>query len=191
MCSGSVPCYGRQLLFINLNTIENKIDDVKSDKGQITIDYAAGMGIFLLAVAFVFQFIYGMFVPFQSNSDQVTLAADRASTVLVERLLRDTNSGGMNIINQGKLYYFNNTELNRSDTTAYNNALRKLGLFSNETIFDVNISVANLTYPNNPMNQSGSVLPENVDIGQTQRLVLIKNTSNGYNETAIISVKVW
>jgi hypothetical protein len=178
-------------LFINLNTIENKIDALKSDKAQMTIDYAAGMGIFLLAAAFVFQFIYGMFIPFQANSDQVTLAADRVSTVLVERLLSDSKSGGTNIIDQGRLYYFNNNELNRSDQVAYKNTLYKLGLFSNETVYDINVSVVNLTYQNKPMNQSGAVLPENIDIAQTKRLVMIVNSSTGYNETAIIYVKVW
>ncbi len=170
---------------------------MKNDRAQITIDYAAGMGIFLLAVAFVFQFVYGLFIPFQANSEEVTLAADRASTVLVERLLVPDGYGGMNLVDQGKLYYFNNTRMNRSDSAAYNNALREIGLFSNETIFDFNVSVA---YPNGTiMTQtgtnlkliSGAVLPENIDIGQAKRLVLIVNSSTGYNETAIISVRVW
>jgi hypothetical protein len=178
-------------LLVSLNTTKNKIKDVKGEGAQITIDYVAGMSIFLLTVAFVFQFMYGLFTPFQSGSEEVTLAADRTSTILVERMLAADRVGAMSVIDQGKLIYFNNTKLNVSNQTSYTNTLRELGLFSKESVFDLNISVANLTYPNNPMNQSGPELPDNLDIGQTRRLVLIVNTSTGYNETAIISVRVW
>lgn len=161
---------------------------MKSDSAQITIDYIAGMGIFLVAVVFVFQFMYGLFLPFQAGSDEVTLAADRTSSILVERLLHTETSGELNAIDQGKLYYFNNTKLNYSDQANYTNTLRELGLFSSETMFDVNISVSNLTFL---LNQSGPTLPDNTNIGQTKRLVLIINSSTGYNETAIVSVRVW
>jgi hypothetical protein len=180
----------RTHLSVSLNTIKNKIKDVKGEGAQITIDYVAGMSIFLLTVAFVFQFMYGLFTPFQSGSEEVTLAADRASTILVERMLVADGAGAMSVIDQGKLIYFNNTKLNVSNQTSYTNTLRELGLFSKESVFDLNISVANLTYPNNPM-QSGPELPDNLDIGQTRRFVLIVNTSTGYKETAIISVRVW
>ena len=162
---------------------------LRGSSAQLTIDYVAGIGIFMLSVAFVFQFMYSLFIPFQSSSDEVTLAADRASTILVERLLIVDKPGMMNIIDQGKLYQFNNTNMNNSNRTEYDNALRELGLFSDENIRDVNISVA---YLNGTLrNQSGPELPENIDIGQTKRLVLILNSSTGYNETAIISVRVW
>lgn len=170
---------------------------LKNSKAQINIDYIAGIGIFLLAVFFVFQFIYSIFTPFQSSSDQVTLAADRAGTVLVERMLHADRSRELNVLDQGKLYYLNNTMLNYSNLTGYNAALQEIGLFSNESVFDLNISVA---YMNGTiMNQngtgfpllSGPALPETTDIGQIKRLVLIVNSSTGYNETAIISMRVW
>jgi hypothetical protein len=166
---------------------------VKSESAQVTIDYITGIGIFLLAVIFVFQFVYGLFVPFQSGSDKATLAADRAGTVLVERLLHADKASELNVIDQGKLYYFNNTRLNDSNKNNYNSnynvALREIGLFRNESFFDINMSVAYLN--GTVMNQSGPALPETTDIGQTKRLVLIVNSSTGYNETAILSVRVW
>ncbi|MFZ2410569.1 MAG: hypothetical protein WAW23_03265, partial [Candidatus Methanoperedens sp.] len=146
-------------------------------------------GIFLLAVFFVFQFVLSLFVPFQSGADKVTLAADRASIVMVERLLHADKTGGLNIIDQGKLYYFNNTRLNYSNPDNYTSALREIGLFSNESVFDLNMSVAYLN--GTLMYQSGPSLPDNTDVGQTNRLVLIINSSTGYNETAVISVRVW
>ncbi|MCZ7400501.1 MAG: hypothetical protein O8C62_12670 [Candidatus Methanoperedens sp.] len=107
---------------------------MKSEK--VTIDYITGIGIFLLAVIFVFQFVYGLFIPFQSGSDKATLAADRAGTVLVERMLHADKASELNVIDQGKLYYFNNSRLNYYNPTNYNAALREIGLFSNESVFD-------------------------------------------------------
>lgn len=201
---------------------------MKSESAQVTLDYITGIGIFLLAVFFVFQFVYGLFVPFQSGSDKATLAADRVGTVLVERMLHADKASELNVIDQRKLYDFNNTQLNYSNNTKalvtcvgknmsyanYNNALCALGLLSNQTVFDLNISVTNLTSANNqslvymynlysnstfayspsantPMYQSGPALPDNIDVGQTKRLVLITNSSTGYNQTAILSVRVW
>ncbi len=103
-----------------------------SESAQMTIDYIVGIGIFLFAVTFVFQFMYSLFIPFQSSSDEVTLSADRTSVILVERML-NTNTGWTNVIDQGKLQYFNNTKLNYSDKTTYTDTLREIGLFSNET----------------------------------------------------------
>lgn len=169
---------------------------MKSDCAQVTIDYIAGIGIFLIAIVFVFQFMYGLFIPFQSGSDKVTLAADKASMVLVERALHVDKSGA-NIIDESKLYYFNNTKINYANQANYTATLRELGLFSTEAVFDMNISVA---YTNGTIAKqngtnfpliSGPSLPDNTDIGQTKRLVLIINSSTGYNETAILSVRVW
>jgi hypothetical protein len=188
---------------------------VKSDSAQVTIDYIAGIGIFLLAVVFVFQFVSGLFIPFQSGSDKATLAADRVATVLVEQMLHADTSGALNVIDQGKLYNFNNTQLNYSNQAAYKQTIASLGLNNSEIFFDMNVSVTNLTSANNqsspvymynlysnstfaystsattPMNQSGPALPYNIDTAQTKRLVLIINPSTGYNQTAILSVRVW
>jgi hypothetical protein len=181
----------KKAFFLNsLKTIQI-FHKMKEDSAQINIDYLTGVSIFLLAVAFVFQFMNGLFIPFQSGSDEVTLAANSAGTILVERMLVADRSGTINVIDQGKLNYFINSKLNQSNLTAYDNTLLELGLFSNDTVRDVNVSVANLTYPDNPMSQNGPELPQNIDIGQNKRLILIVNSSTGYNETAIISVRVW
>lgn len=167
---------------------------MKNETAQVTIDYITGMGIFLISVAFVFQFMYTLFIPFNSGSDEVTLSADRASTVLVERILRADGSETMNVIEQSKLELFIDTKLNYSNETNYNNGLREVGLFSDYVIFDMNISVANLTYPDTPMCvlcEGGLELPDNTDVGQANQLVLVVNSSTGFNETAVISVRVW
>ncbi|MDL5502170.1 MAG: hypothetical protein QSU88_03040 [Candidatus Methanoperedens sp.] len=164
----------------------------KDGNAQVNIDYIAGIGIFLLSVFFIFQFINSVFTPFQSSSDQVTLAADRAGTVLVERMLHSEKSSELNVIDQGKLYYFNNNRLNYSNPTNYNAALMEIGLYSVESAFNMNVTVAYLN--GTIMNQygtSGPALPGTSDIGQIKRNVLIVNSSTGYYETAILSVRVW
>lgn len=160
-----------------------------NNSAQMTIDYVAGMGIFLLAVAFVFQFMYGLFTPFQSNSDEITLASDRASMILVDSLLAADGLRGSSVVNQSNLYYFNNTKFNQSNMTIYRNTLSELGLNSSEITYEMNFSVAGLD--GSIMNSSGLVIPENLGVGQTRRLVLIVNPSTGSKETAFISVKVW
>jgi hypothetical protein len=165
------------------------IDFSKNHNAQVNIDYIAGIGIFLLSVFFVFQFINSIFIPFQSSSDQVTLAADRAGTVLVERMLHSEKASELNVIDQGKLYYFNNTRLNYSNLTNYNAALGEIGLSSSESAFNMNVTVAYLN--GTIMNLSGPALPGTTDIGQIKHILLIINSSTGYNETAILSVRVW
>lgn len=164
---------------------------IQNNSAQMTIDYIAGMGIFLIGVAFVFQFIYGLFIPLQSNSEIVTLTADRASTILVERMLVPDRPQAPNVIDQGKLYYFNNTKLNsRSDPLEYNDTIHELGIASLETYtYDINISV--VTLDGTIKNQSGPDIPENINVGNTKRLVRIMNSSTGYNESAYILVRVW
>ncbi len=164
---------------------------MNGDKAQTTIDFLAGISIFLITVTFVFQFMYALFLPFQSGSDEVSLAADRVATVIVERMLTLDNALTSNVIDQRKLIYFNNTKLNQSNVTVYQDTLHELGLLSDENVFDLNITVSNITTPNNLTYRSGPQLPDTADIGQTKRLVIIVNPSTGYNMTAYFSVRVW
>lgn len=161
----------------------------KNDDALMSIDYVAGISIFLITVIFVFQFMYGLFIPFNVSSDGVTLSADRVSMVIIERYLNVDKSKDIGTIDQGKLYYFNDVKLNSSNYTEYKKTLKEVGLFSTEVIYDLNVSVTRLD--DSIMSQSGPSLPNDIDIGQTKRMVLIINKSTGYNETAFIEVRVW
>lgn len=173
-----------------IKTVSHKIH-IHNNSAQMTIDYVTGMGIFLIAIAFVFQFIYGLFIPLQSNSEIVTLTADRTSTILIERMLVPDRPQGSNVIDQGKLYTFTNTKLNiSSNPQAYNYTIHELGISSPETYtYDINISVINLS--GTIKYQNGPTIPENTNVGNTKRLVMIVNSSTGYNETAYFFVRVW
>lgn len=57
------------------------------DRGQTTQDFAVGIGIFILAVAFVFAFLPTLLAPFDSTvSGAQTAQADRVADRLVENL---------------------------------------------------------------------------------------------------------
>ena len=63
---------------------------VAADAGraQTTVDYAVGVSVFLIVVAFVFAFVPTMFDPFAGEQGE-SLVADRAATQLSSDLLAD------------------------------------------------------------------------------------------------------
>lgn len=56
-------------------------------RGQTPIDFVTGMGVFLLAMAFLFAFIPAMFAPFQQAGIGDPVTADRSVSYLVEERL--------------------------------------------------------------------------------------------------------
>ena len=56
----------------------------RSDRAQTALDFAAAMGVFLLALAFVLAFIPSMFAPFFDAGAGSELRGDRAAATLVE-----------------------------------------------------------------------------------------------------------
>jgi hypothetical protein len=58
------------------------------DRGQTTIDFMIGVGVFLLVVGFVLGIIPGMIDPF-SDSQETTLVADRIATQVSEGMLAE------------------------------------------------------------------------------------------------------
>ncbi|SFG05113.1 hypothetical protein SAMN04488063_1267 [Halopelagius inordinatus] len=59
-----------------------------ADRGQTTLDFAIGVGLFLLVVAFVVAFVPGIFEPFE-RTDDGTQVADRIATTLATDVLGD------------------------------------------------------------------------------------------------------
>jgi len=56
-------------------------------RGQTTIDYAVGVGLFLLVVAFVFAFLPSIFAPFSGDSGTLPVLTDRGADRLSSDLL--------------------------------------------------------------------------------------------------------
>lgn len=57
------------------------------DRGQTTIDFAIGIGVFLLVIAFVLTSVPNLLEPFDRNVQDDTVAADRIADHLTEDLL--------------------------------------------------------------------------------------------------------
>lgn len=61
------------------------------DRGQTTLDFAVGFGVFLVALAFVVAFVPGMLDPFVGGTQAETPAANRVADDLAQRLLGDVD----------------------------------------------------------------------------------------------------
>jgi hypothetical protein len=62
-------------------------------RAQTTLDFAVGMGIFLLALAFVLSFIPTVFDPFTTGSSANLVVADRAASILARDVLAPSTAG--------------------------------------------------------------------------------------------------
>lgn len=58
-----------------------------TDRGQTTIDFAIGVSLFLLVVVFVFLFVPELLEPFNSGSQEETVAVNRVADELSQRQL--------------------------------------------------------------------------------------------------------
>ena len=61
----------------------------ETERGQTVIDFAIAMGVFLVAVAFVFTFIPSLTTPFVEGNQDRSVTADRVASHLAEGALGD------------------------------------------------------------------------------------------------------
>lgn len=61
--------------------------DAPESRGQTTLDFAIGMSVFLIAVAFVISFVPGLLDPFSGGGTEDTVTANRVATALSEDVL--------------------------------------------------------------------------------------------------------
>jgi hypothetical protein len=159
--------------------------------GQISLDFISGIVIFMVTFLFLFQTLTSLFVPFQSSSDEIKSMSDRAAITLAESTSGLANSPtDNNIISLKKadeLNYRMNT------TTRYNNLREDLGLSSETTLYNLNISLYDLDktlYRDSSLNvvlNNGPVLPQNTNVAQTVRVVYVEQD----DEFALLYVRVW
>ncbi|MDI3539083.1 MAG: hypothetical protein PWR29_259 [Methanolobus sp.] len=156
------------------------------DKGQITIDYLISITIFLLAIVFVFNYTSGIFTPFQSNSDEVTLIADRVSTNIVEKRISAGDEGLPNLVNATKMNEFF-SELNNAN---YPSTIDSLGMNGSYLRYDLNVTAENIS-SGNIIYTAGKEIPPQVNVGQTRRIILCRDENTGSTEMMILSFRVW
>jgi len=58
-----------------------------SERGQTVLDFAIGVSVFLVIVAFVLTFVPGMVQPFESSTQEQTAASDRLASQLATDML--------------------------------------------------------------------------------------------------------
>lgn len=152
-------------------------------KGQMQIDYIIGISIFLSTIIFVFSYTSGLFIPFQSNSDEITLIADRIATNIVEQTLSAQEPQNINLLNGRKVSNF------FSDMSGnYKGILDIYGLNGTYLNYDLNVTIENQT---SILYSGGKELPDYNNIGQTKRIVMLRNETTGNTLMAVLSVRVW
>ena len=157
---------------------------LKDTNAQTSFDFLIGIVIFVVTFMTIVIFVPGMFTPFISESDELTLVADRVSVRLVEGYLIDSPKNPNLLNNTTKINdFFNNKLTSEYDNTIYELGLNRTGSYRS---YDIN---ASLYYESaNQTKIGGENPPYFGNIGQTVRVVLV-NTST--NEVAILSIKVW
>lgn len=166
---------------------------IRDEKGQVSIDYIVGMSIFIIAFTYLFYILIGLFIPFQSTSDEVKAMSDRISNVLVEGSDATNgtaiDAGSPNIINKTSLV---NLNISLNNQTLYNNKQDALGLNITNKKYDMNVS---LRYPNgslypsnsNPLLLGGPAPDEYTNVGETVRVIYLQQDS----KRLFLDVKVW
>jgi hypothetical protein len=153
---------------------------IEDRNAQLSIDFLVGVTIFLLAFIYQFAAIPSMFVPFQSNSDELTMMADRVGMILVEDTLAERSSTGQaqpGIINGSKV---NSLDLDDSSTK------KALGLsgdyhiqivlqkYDNRSGLD---AITEQIIPNDPDNYPG-----NQNVGQSRRFVYYRDPTASHSD---------
>jgi hypothetical protein len=165
----------------------------KDNHGQISIDFLVGFGIFSLAFMFVFAFINGLFVPFVSNSDELTMTADRTAETLIDDVLALNNTNGVQsgILDASKICYLDHNVTNNYDTIRTNLGLNRSG----NTLYSLEVVI---TYPNGTtidiINSGEKYASKTGNIGQSKRFVFIRdpNRPDDYpGSMAVMKVRLW
>lgn len=167
---------------------EQKLKMGKDEKGQIGIDFLAGMSLFMLALLFLTQVIPGMFLPFQTETIDLNSVAYRTSVILVEdpgwgdqgidwekenienvsRIGLAIDKAHPNMLKKSKLDGFkNNTQFSDIQLA------RKLGLYrhigNSDIYYGYNITIADLN--DNPIAARGASVPDHGDVSSMKRIV--------------------
>ena len=147
------------------------------------IDYIIGISIFLTSIIFLFSYTSGLFLPFQSNSDEITLIADRISTNIVEQELSAREPGHITLLDGKKVSTFF-SEINGN----YGGILNFYGLNGTYLRYDMNVTIENET---SILYSGGKQLPQYSNIAQTKRVIMLKDETTGNSSVAVLSVRVW
>lgn len=176
----------------------------KDDGGQMSIDFLIGVTIFILAFLFLIMAIPQMFTPFQSNSDELTMIADRVGATLVEKELTATNDGGdllPGIVDVAKITALNN-ELDKPNDQDTIGKRKSLGLDNGVSVYHLQVEIMEYRddgtdiLPHIMIPQTNSINPGSQNVGQSRRFVYVRDSgASGVSRwpgyTSIMVVRVW
>ncbi len=154
-----------------------------------------GIGIFLLAFMFVFAFIPGLFVPFVSNSDELTMTADRTAATLVDDTLALHDGSGVypGILDASQINAFASAVNNPAQ---YNQLRAGLGLnMTDSALYSLEVVIS---WQNGStmdiINSDDRAVTLIGNVGQSKRFVFIRDPSNPADypgAMAVLKVRVW
>lgn len=164
-------------------------------EAQTSVDFLLGASIFLLAFIFVFAFIPGMFAPFQSNSDELTMTADRIAATLSENVLVQNGSGTVlpGILNRSCIDSF---KAAMNDPVQNQQVRSTLGLNASVSgLYDLEVIIEEQDNPT-PVVISHGALPGTTNVGQSKRFVMVRDPGaagiDRYpGRMAVLTVRVW
>lgn len=106
------------------------------NRGQTTQDFAVGIGIFLLAMAFVFSYVPSIITPYSSSMSGETAKADRVAATVLDDLEETNQPNHLN----GSAFDQTYVGSNSSELAAH------LGLRATDTVSidNVNVSIEQL-----------------------------------------------
>ena len=160
-------------------------------RGQISLDFIAGVVIFMLAFIFLFQTLTNMFVPFQTNSDEIKSVSDRVTKTMVESTKGIASSqSGTNMISMNRAQYFHNA---MNNTTSYRDMQNDIGLANGDMLYNINMSLYNpdgslyMDVTGEVVLNNGPKIPQSTNIAQTIRVVYVDQDES----IAMLYVRVW
>lgn len=140
-------------------------------RGQTTIDYSVGAGVFLLSVIFVLFFIQPLLTPFIGGQADV-IRSDRAADRLTEDMWLDDHNPEVFVLDERCTLYFFEQMQSGSPTASYPNDCR----YSN-TLVDINAALGlestkniNITIENS--DPSGGIVTMQNEAGNNVRLAV-------------------
>ena len=184
---------------MNKTTLRRRSDSSKkhrfypfgNTRGQISLDFIAGVVIFMLTFIFLFQTLTNLFIPFQTNSDEIKSVSDRVTKTMVESTKGLASSlSGDNMISLNRAQSFHN---DMNNTTSYRDMQNDVGLDNGDMLYDINMSLYNpdgslyLDGTGEVVLNSGPKIPQSTNIAQTIRVVYVNQDEN----IALLHVRVW
>jgi len=181
----------------------------RSRRGQTTLDFAIAMGVFLLAVAFVFTFIPSLTAPFVDGNQEQTAVADRVASTLVEGSLAAPDEPYVLNVTC-TTGFFNETNASATDDCGYTNDTpdhrRRLGVSDrpsvNVSLVRVNASSRERTPLCSDDSEDGAVVNESsadCDVvyqvggnpGDGQSITVARRVVSINEKDATLFVRVW